>query len=91
MHAYLDYNATSPLDPLVFEEMKPFFTECFGNASSFHRRGQESRHAVELARERLADCLGVEPGDVIFTSGGTEADNLAVKGVMESPGEKRDH
>ncbi len=83
MEAYLDYNATTPIDPRVFEEMKPFLSKEFGNASSFHQKGQASRHAVELARERIADCLEVEPGDILFTSGGTEADNLAIKGAME--------
>ena len=82
MEAYLDYNSTTPLDPRVLEEMRPYLEGRYGNASSFHRRGQEARHAVELARERIADALEVEPGDVVFTSGGTEADNLAVRGVL---------
>ena len=84
MQAYLDYNSTSPIDPEVFEAMKPYFTERFANASSFHRKGQEARHGVEVAREAIAGELQVEPGDVFFTSGGTEADNLAVKGSMEA-------
>lgn len=82
MKAYLDYNATSPVDPAVFEVMKTCLTVEFGNASSFHKRGQKARHAVEDARERLARELAVEPGDIIFTSGGTESDNLAVRGVV---------
>lgn len=82
MEAYLDYNATSPVDSQVFEAMRPYLTSQFGNASSFHRRGQEARNAVELARERIADALQVEPGDIVFTSGGTEADNLAVRGAL---------
>ncbi|MBI2094992.1 MAG: cysteine desulfurase [Candidatus Omnitrophica bacterium] len=82
MEAYLDYNATTPLDPRVLEEMRPYLEGRYGNASSFHRKGQESRHAVELARERVAARLGVEPGDILFTSGGTEADNLAVRGTV---------
>ncbi len=83
MEAYLDYNATTPLDPLVAEEMRPFLSGEFGNASSFHKKGQAARNAVELARERIADFLEIEPGDLIFTSGGTEADNLALKGTLE--------
>ncbi len=91
MDAYLDYNSTTPLDPEVFEAMRPFLTENFGNASSFHQKGQKARHAVESARETLADYLEVEPGDIIFTSGGTEADNLAVKGTLEWLHDKRRH
>jgi cysteine desulfurase len=89
--AYLDYNATTPLDPRVFEDMKPYFLKEFGNASSFHQKGQASRNAVELARERIADYLEVEPGDILFTSGGTEADNLALKGTMEFFKGKKNH
>ncbi len=91
MEAYLDYNATTPVDPLVLREMQPFFSGEFGNASSFHQKGQASRHAIDLARERIADTLGIEPGDIVFTSGGTEADNLAVKGTMEWLSDKRKH
>jgi len=91
MEAYLDYNATTPVDPQVFEAMRPFLSGEFGNASSIHKKGQSARHAVEVARETLADFLEVEPGDIVFTSGGTEADNLAVKGQMESLAEKRKH
>ena len=91
MEAYLDYNSTTPLDPRVFNAMKPFFEETFGNASSFHRMGQAARHAVEEAREKIADVLEVEPGDIIFTSGGTEADNLAVKGTVEALKDERPH
>ena len=82
MKAYLDYNSTSPMDPEVFEAMKPYWTERFANASSFHQMGQAARHAVEEAREAIADSLSAEPGDIFFTSGGTEADNLAVRGVV---------
>ncbi|MGH7198251.1 MAG: cysteine desulfurase family protein [Candidatus Omnitrophota bacterium] len=91
MEAYLDYNATSPMDPAVSQAMIPYLSGHFGNPSSFHKMGQASRHAVESAREIIADSLGVEPGDIIFTSGGTEADNLAVKGAMEWLGDKRKH
>lgn len=91
MEAYLDYNATSPLDPAVLEAMKPYLTGQFGNASSFHQKGQAARHAVEGAREALGDRFGVEPGDFFFTSGGTEADNLAVKGVLQELAGKKKH
>ncbi len=82
MEAYLDYNATTPVDPAVLEAMKPYLTQDFANASSVHRKGQAARHAVEHAREQVAACLAVEPGDIVFTSGGTEADNLALRGAM---------
>ncbi len=83
MQIYLDNNATTPMDPEVFRTMDSFTREHFGNPSSFHRMGQAARHAIEEAREIIASTLGTEPGDLIFTSGGTEADNLAIKGVME--------
>lgn len=91
METYLDYNATSPLDPEVFEAMRPFLAERWGNASSFHKKGQAARHAVEEARETVAGTLGVEPGDIIFTSGGTESDNLAVRGVVMQRLAERKH
>ena len=77
---YLDHAATTPLDPRVFEVMLPFLKEHYGNASSVHRLGRKARFAVEDARERIAAHLGVTPGELIFTSGGTEANNLALKG-----------
>lgn len=91
MEAYLDYNSTTPVDPLVLEVMKPYFEGVYGNASSFHKKGQASRNAVETAREAIADTLAVEAGDIIFTSGGTESDNLAIKGTMENLIGKRNH
>lgn len=91
MEIYLDYNSTTPLDPEVLEAMRPYLQNFFGNASSFHKKGQASRHAVESARETVAGALGVEPGDIVFTSGGTESDNLAVKGTLESLAGKRNH
>ena len=91
MEAYLDYNATTPLDPDVVKAMMPYLVENFGNASSFHKKGQAVRHGIEVAREAVADFLGTEPGDIVFTSGGTEADNLALKGTMEALAEKRNH
>ena len=77
---YLDNNATTPVLPEVFEAMRPFFGERFGNASSIHHHEQETRAAVEDARESVADLLGCSAGEIVFTSGGTESDNLAIAG-----------
>jgi len=83
MHrVYLDNNATTPVLPEVFEAMRPWFGEHFGNASSIHHHGQETRAAVENARESVAKLLGCSPSEVVFTSGGTESDNLAIVGLM---------
>ena len=83
---YLDNNATTPVLPEVFEAMRPYFVEHFGNASSIHHHGQETRAAVERARESVAALLGCRPAEVVFTSGGTEADNLAIFGLVR-PGD----
>jgi len=77
---YLDNNATTAVLPEVFEAMRPYFGERFGNASSIHHHGQETRAAVEDAREAVADLLGCTASEVVFTSGGTESDNLAIAG-----------
>lgn len=82
---YLDNNATTPVLPDVFEAMRPYFAEHFGNASSIHHHGQETRAAVENAREAVAALLGAEPAEIVFTSGGTEGDNLAIAGLA-TPG-----
>jgi cysteine desulfurase len=79
---YLDHAATTPLDPDVLEAMRPYLTEHYGNASSVHALGRKARFAVEESRERIAGLIGAEPGEIVFTSGGTEADNLAIKGVL---------
>ena len=85
MHrVYVDNNATSPVLPEVLEAMRPYFSEHFGNASSIHHHGQETRAAVERARESVAKLLGCRPAEVVFTSGGTEADNLAIFGIVKS-------
>ena len=81
---YLDNNATTPLLPEVFEAMRPYFAEHFGNASSIHHHGQETRAATERARESVAGLLGCKPSEIVFTSGGTEADNLAILGVVRA-------
>jgi cysteine desulfurase len=78
---YLDNNATTPVLPEVLEAMRPYFGERFGNASSIHHYGQETRSAVERARESVAALLGCRPAEIVFTSGGTEADNLAIAGL----------
>jgi cysteine desulfurase len=81
---YLDNNATTPVLPEVLEAMRPYFGEHFGNASSIHHHGQETRAAVERARESVAALLGCRASEVVFTSGGTEGDNLAIFGVARS-------
>ncbi|MCS7207334.1 MAG: cysteine desulfurase NifS [Dehalococcoidia bacterium] len=78
---YLDHAATTPVRPEVLEAMLPYFTQRFGNPSSIHSLGQEARKALEDARERVAQVLGCRPTEVVFTSGGTESDNAAIKGV----------
>lgn len=83
---YLDNNATTPVLPVVFEAMQAYFGEHFGNASSIHHHGQEARAAVERARESVAALLGCRASEIVFTSGGTEADNLAISGLTE-PGQ----
>ncbi len=78
---YLDHAATTPVHPKVVESMLPYFTEGFGNASSIYSIGRESRKALDDARETVAGILGCGPSEIVFTSGGTESDNLALKGV----------
>ncbi|MGZ4833391.1 MAG: cysteine desulfurase family protein [Terriglobales bacterium] len=84
--AYLDNNATTPLLPPVLEAMQPYFIEQFGNASSIHHHGQQTRAAVERARESVAALLGCRASEIVFTSGGTESDNLALFGITR-PGD----
>ena len=85
-HVYLDNNATTPLLPEVFEAIRPYFAERFGNASSIHQQGQQARSAVERARESVAELLNCRPAEIVFTSGGTEGDNLALFGMLQ-PGD----
>ena len=81
---YLDYNATTPLAPEAMQAMLPFLTEHFGNPSSIHAAGRETRAAIDDARDRLARLLGAKPHEIIFTGGGTESDNLAIIGLARS-------
>jgi cysteine desulfurase len=81
---YLDNNATTPVLPEVLEAMRPYFGEHFGNASSIHQHGQETRAAVERARDSVASLLGCRAAEIVFTSGGTEGDNLAVAGLTRA-------
>jgi len=91
MHIYLDYNSTTPVDRAVLDAMLPFFAEKFGNASSIHSSGQRGRSAVDAARDSVADLIGAKPAEIVFTSGGTEADNLALFGSVAASSHSRKH
>jgi len=89
---YLDYHATTPVDPRVLEAMLPWFTEKFGNpASVTHAYGREAAAAVERAREQVASLIGADPREIVFTSGATESNNLAIKGAARFHRDERDH
>src|SRR2546423_15425055 len=81
---YLDHSATTPVDPRVVEAMMPYLTERFGNASSIHQFGQEARATVDKARRQVAALIGARANELVFTSGGTEANNLAIRGVCQA-------
>ena len=85
---YLDNAATTPVDPRVVKEMLPFFTEKYGNASSQHTLGLEAKRALEQSRDTIAHSIGAKSDEIVFTSGGTEANNLAIKGVIWATGKK---
>lgn len=87
---YLDHAATTPVRPEVFDAMRPYFLERFGNPSSLHSYGLDARVGVERARQQIASAIGADPQEIIFTSGGTESDNLALRGVLQRGG-KKDH
>ncbi len=88
---YLDYNATTPVHPGVLEEMLPFYRSDFGNPSSIHWAGRKAKEAVDLARERVADLLNCEPGEVVFTSCATESNNAAIKGTAAALRNRGNH
>ena len=99
---YLDNSATTPVDRRVVEAMMPYLTESFGNASSIHYFGQQAKGAVDKARHQVATLIGARPNEIVFTSGGTESNNLAIKGILKkssppyegrggSPRETHDH
>ncbi|MCZ3365088.1 cysteine desulfurase NifS [Methanobacterium veterum] len=88
---YMDHSATSPVDPEVFEAMKPYFVDNFGNASTLYSLGRDARKAMEAAREQVASLIGAKPEEVIFTSGGTESDNIAIKGTVYRLKNKGNH
>src|SRR2546430_10118918 len=88
---YLDHSATTPVDPRVVEAMLPYLTEKFGNASSVHLFGQEARAAVDRARRQVAALVGARANEIVFTSGGTESNNLAIAGICEAAQPKRRH
>ena len=78
---YLDYASTTPADPEVIREMLPYFSGIYGNPSSVHAFGREARKVVDSVREKVARFIGAKPHEIVFTSGGTESDNTAVKGI----------
>src|SRR6266403_1507074 len=89
---YMDYHATTPCDPRLFETMRPYFTEVFGNAASRnHQFGWEAEEAIENARKQVADLISANSKEIVLTSGATESDNLAIKGVADMYYERGDH
>ena len=88
---YLDFNGSTPIDPEVTEAMKPFLSQHFGNPSSHHWAGEPAKEAVEHARQQVADLLQCSPGEIVFTSGGSESNNCAIKGVFFALREKGNH
>src|SRR5258705_11537785 len=86
MRIYFDHNATTPVDPAVAETIARVMTEEFGNASSVHHFGQRAKAVLDEARTSVAQLIGAEPAEIVFTSGGTESDNLALRGAAEAAG-----
>jgi len=86
MKVYMDHASTTPMDREVFEAMKPYFLEKYGNASSLHSFGMEAKEALEKSREMVANLIGADADEIIFTGGGTESDNLAIKGIAFKAG-----
>ena len=88
---YVDNAATTMLEPEVLEKMMPYLTDNYGNASSIYRFGQEAKEVVNESRETIAKCLNADTKEIFFTSGGTEADNWAIKGVADALSKKGNH
>ena len=88
---YMDHSATSPVDPEVFEAMKPYFTNEFGNASTLYSLGRNAKNAMEAARQEVATIIGADTKEIIFTSGGTESDNIAILGTARKLKNKGNH
>ena len=88
---YLDHNATTPIHPKVFDAMVPYLKENFGNASSYYRIAREARAAIENARKKVAASIGAEPDEIVFTGGGTESDNMALRGAAHALRKKGNH
>ena len=88
---YLDYAATTPVRPEVIQAMLPYYADAFGNPSSLYSYGLESRQAIELARAKIAEAIGAKKEEIVFTGGGSEADNLAIKGVADANIHKGNH
>src|SRR6056297_3611872 len=91
MDIYLDYNATTPIDPSVSKAMEPYLTDFFGNPSSMHRYGTDTKKAVENARQQVAELIHCQPHEIVFTSGGTESNNYALKGAAFALRNKGNH
>lgn len=90
-HIYLDYNATTPLDPLVLEEMIPYFSSDYGNPSSIHSFGNKAKSALDVSRDRLAALVNARPKEITFTAGGSESNNFAIKGIAHALRGKGNH
>ena len=88
---YMDYSATTPVKKEVLDEMMPYFTENFGNASSFHTFGREAKTALDKARGQVANLINAKPNEIYFTAGGTESDNWAIEGVAFAHRSKGNH
>src|SRR5580704_17041802 len=91
LHHYFDHNATTPVAPLVLDEMRTCLGEVYGNASSIHYFGQQAKERLETARRRVGALLGAGEREIVFTSGGTEADNLAILGAVHAAGRATRH
>src|SRR5579859_6935083 len=91
LRIYLDHAATTPVDPHVVEAMLPYFSDHFANPSSLYAGARATRQALDGARSRVADVLGARPSEIIFTSGGSESDNTAIKGVVWASRERGNH